>query len=93
VYLAEVQTGSGEQTRLTMRFEVVIQPETIMNRNQTDGLGKQIKGGIKEGAAKVTGNKAGELEGKVEKAAGKVQSEVGKQQEEHREDQERRRGH
>jgi uncharacterized protein YjbJ (UPF0337 family) len=64
-----------------------------MNRNETEGAGKQIKGTLKEGAAKVTGNKAGELEGKVEKTAGKVQSEVGKQQEEQREEQQRRHGH
>lgn len=64
-----------------------------MNRNQTEGVGKQIKGSIKEGAAKVTGNTSGELEGKLEKTAGKVQSEIGKQQEEHRKEQERRQGH
>lgn len=63
-----------------------------MNRNQTDGAGNQIKGAIKEGVSKVTGNKSGEIEGKVQKGAGKVQSEVGRQQELTREEQERR-GH
>jgi uncharacterized protein YjbJ (UPF0337 family) len=63
-----------------------------MNRNQTDGAGKQIKGAIKEGVSKVTGNKSGELEGKVEKTVGKVQSDVGKEQERNRNEQERR-GH
>ena len=63
-----------------------------MNRNQTDGAGKQVKGAVKEGVSKVTGNKSGELEGKVEKTAGKVQSNIGNQQEADREDQDRR-GH
>jgi uncharacterized protein YjbJ (UPF0337 family) len=63
-----------------------------MNRNQTDGAGKQVKGAVKEGVSKVTGNKAGEIEGKVEKGAGKVQSEIGRQQERDRQEQERR-GH
>ena len=63
-----------------------------MNRNQTDGAGKQVKGAVKEGVSKVTGNKSGELEGKVEKTAGKVQSNIGNQQEADRKDQDRR-GH
>jgi len=52
-----------------------------MNRNQVDGIGKQIKGAIKEGAAKLTGNKTGQVEGKVEKGIGKAQSKVGDAQE------------
>ena len=48
-----------------------------MNRNQVDGAGKQIKGAIKEGAAKLTGNKTGQVEGKVEKGIGKAQSKLG----------------
>jgi uncharacterized protein YjbJ (UPF0337 family) len=63
-----------------------------MNRNQTDGAGKQVKGAVKEGVSKVTGNKAGEVEGKVEKTAGKVQSNIGNQQDADRKEQERR-GH
>ncbi|MFL6547717.1 MAG: CsbD family protein [Povalibacter sp.] len=60
-----------------------------MNRNQTDGAGKQVKGAIKEGVSKVTGNKSGEVEGKVEKTAGKVQSNVGNQQDANRRERER----
>ena len=63
-----------------------------MNRNQTDGAGMQVKGAVKEGVSKVTGNKAGEVEGKVEKTAGKVQSNIGNQQDADRKEQERR-GH
>jgi uncharacterized protein YjbJ (UPF0337 family) len=61
-----------------------------MNRNQTDGAGKQIKGTLKEGVSKATGNKSGELEGKLEKGAGKVQSEIGNQQEAQRRESDRR---
>ena len=65
-----------------------------MNRNQTGGLGKEITGAGKEGVSKVTGNKAGEVEGKVEKNVGKVQSEVGNEQERARERRDdTRRGH
>jgi uncharacterized protein YjbJ (UPF0337 family) len=64
-----------------------------MNRNQTEGAGKQIKGAIKEGTSKLTGNKSGELEGKVEKNIGKAQSKIGKEQERDRKEQERRHGH
>jgi uncharacterized protein YjbJ (UPF0337 family) len=55
-----------------------------MNDNQTEGIGKTIKGGVKEAASKLTGNKLGEMEGKVEKNIGKVQTKLGNKQEEHR---------
>jgi uncharacterized protein YjbJ (UPF0337 family) len=62
-----------------------------MNKNQTDGIGKQIKGAVKEGVSKVTGNTGGEIEGKIEKNVGKAQSSVGKAQEDARRDEERNR--
>lgn len=49
-----------------------------MDKNRTEGAGKQAKGGVKETAGKTVGNKRMEAEGKLEKAAGKVQSAVGK---------------
>ena len=52
-----------------------------MNKDQTHGTEKQVKGAIKEGVSKVTGNKSGELEGKVEKNVGKVQRDVGNAEE------------
>ena len=52
-----------------------------MNENQVGGVTKQVKGAIKEGASKVTGNTAGQVEGKVEKEIGKVQKSVGDAQE------------
>ena len=57
-----------------------------MNRNQVDGIAKQVKGSIKEGASKVTGNTLGQAEGKIEKEVGKVQKHVGDSQERNRED-------
>ena len=55
-----------------------------MNDNQTSGIGKTIKGGLKEATGKVTGNKLREMEGKVEKNIGKMQTKLGDKQEEHR---------
>ncbi len=48
-----------------------------MNKHQTEGAKNVIKGGVKEAAAKLTGNKAGEVEGKLQKSVGKVQTKVG----------------
>ena len=49
-----------------------------MDKNRTEGLQKEIKGGAKEIAGKVTGNKSKELAGNVEKNVGKAQHAVGK---------------
>lgn len=49
-----------------------------MDKNRTEGAGKQAKGGVKEAAGKAVGNKRLEAEGKLDKATGKVQSAVGK---------------
>ena len=54
-----------------------------MNNNQDAGLGKQIKGTVKDIAGKVTGDKTLQGEGKIEKNVGKVQSKVGDVQERH----------
>jgi uncharacterized protein YjbJ (UPF0337 family) len=66
---------------LTARLAPTKWLEAIMNENQVDGVGKQIKGAIKEGASKLTGNKMGQVEGKVEKEVGKAQKSVGDAQE------------
>ena len=52
-----------------------------MNRNQVDGVTKQVKGAVKEGASKLTGNTLGQVEGKIEKGVGKAQKDVGDAQE------------
>lgn len=51
-----------------------------MNRNQDKGVGKQIKGTVKDLAGKMTGDKFLENEGKVERTAGRVQEKVGNAQ-------------
>lgn len=48
-----------------------------MDKDRVEGAGKQMKGAIKEGAGKVTGDTRTEAEGKADKAAGKVQNAVG----------------
>lgn len=55
-----------------------------MNENQVDGVAKQVKGGIKEGASKITGNTLGQVEGKIEKEVGKAQKNLGDAQEQDR---------
>lgn len=56
-----------------------------MNENQAHGLGKTIKGAIKETTSKATDNKLGEVEGKVEKDIGKAQTKLGDKQQERQE--------
>ena len=56
-----------------------------MNRNQDKGVGKQIKGTVKDVAGKATGDKFLEKEGKVERTAGRVQQKVGNAQQRNRE--------
>ena len=51
-----------------------------MNDNQASGIGKTVKGTVKEAVSKVTDNKLGEAEGKVEKNIGKVQTKLGDKQ-------------
>lgn len=48
-----------------------------MDKNRTEGVKHQVKGGVKEAAGKLTGNESKELHGKIEKNAGKVQRNVG----------------
>jgi uncharacterized protein YjbJ (UPF0337 family) len=48
-----------------------------MDKDRVEGVGHQVKGGVKEMAGKVTGDKKLEAEGTTEKAAGKVQNAVG----------------
>ena len=57
-----------------------------MNENQVDGVAKKVKGAIKEGTSKVTGNTLGQVEGNIEKQVGKVQKGVGDAQEKDRKD-------
>ena len=49
-----------------------------MDKDRTTGVGHQVKGAVKEGAGKVTGNDRLKAEGTAEKTGGKVQEGVGK---------------
>lgn len=60
-----------------------------MNDNQVGGVSKQVKGAIKEGVSKVTGNTLGQVEGKVEKEVGKAQKDFGDAQERDRKEERR----
>ena len=49
-----------------------------MDEDRATGVGHQVKGALKEGAGKLTGNERLEAEGKTERAGGKIQEGVGK---------------
>ena len=48
-----------------------------MDKDRVKGSAHQVKGAVKEGIGKVTGDAKLKSEGKAEKAAGKVQNAVG----------------
>ena len=60
-----------------------------MNENQVRGTGKEIKGAVKEGVSKVTGNTMGQVEGKIEKEVGRAQKNLGDAQQQDRKDSQR----
>ena len=48
-----------------------------MDKDRVEGSAKQIKGNIKEGLGKLTGDTKTEAEGRADKAEGKVQNTIG----------------
>ena len=48
-----------------------------MDKDRVEGAGKKVKGSIKEGVGKVTGDTKTEAEGRADKTEGKVQNAVG----------------
>ena len=48
-----------------------------MDKDRVEGSAKNIKGKIKEGVGKLTGDSKTEAEGKADQVAGKVQNTVG----------------
>jgi uncharacterized protein YjbJ (UPF0337 family) len=48
-----------------------------MDKDRIEGAGKDLKGKIKEGVGKVTGDTKTEVEGKVDQAEGKAQNTYG----------------
>jgi len=47
------------------------------NQDKAEGTAKEIKGKIKQGVGKATGNEDTEREGELDEAEGKVQDKVG----------------
>jgi len=48
-----------------------------MDKDRVEGAGKNIKGKIKEGVGKVTGDTKTEAEGQADQVEGKVQNTIG----------------
>ena len=48
-----------------------------MDKDRVEGVAKQVKGALKEGAGKLTGDNKLKAEGKTDKVAGKVQNAAG----------------
>ncbi len=48
-----------------------------MNEDRVDGSMKKMKGNLKEGAGKLTGDSKLQAEGKADKVGGKIQNAVG----------------
>lgn len=48
------------------------------NENKMDGMKDKVKGGLKDAAGKVTGDKKKQVEGKADKAKGEVKENIGK---------------
>ena len=49
----------------------------MVDKNRVEGSAKNVKGKIKEGFGKLTGDTKTEAEGKMDRAEGKVQNTVG----------------
>jgi uncharacterized protein YjbJ (UPF0337 family) len=48
-----------------------------MHKDEVKGVGKQVKGALKDAAGGLTGDERLQAEGKLDKAVGKVQQKVG----------------
>ncbi len=48
-----------------------------MNQDQAKGIGKQVKGAVKDAVGGATGDTSTQIEGKIDKATGKVQQGYG----------------
>ena len=51
-----------------------------MDDKRVEGLGHEVKGAVKEGAGKVTGDRSQQVEGNLEKNAGKLERGLGEVQ-------------
>jgi uncharacterized protein YjbJ (UPF0337 family) len=51
--------------------------EHLMDKDRIEGIARQVKGNIKEGIGKITGDAKMEAEGKADKNVGKLQNAAG----------------
>jgi len=51
--------------------------DPMVDSDRVEGMGHQVKGAIKEGIGKVTGDQKTQAEGTAEKAGGKIQNTIG----------------
>jgi uncharacterized protein YjbJ (UPF0337 family) len=58
-------------------FSQGYQEESEMHKDEAKGVGKQVKGAIKDAVGGMTGNERMQAEGKADKAVGKAQQKVG----------------
>ncbi len=49
-----------------------------MNKQELKGKGEQVKGRIRQGVGKLTGNRAEQLRGKIEQTKGKAREKIGR---------------
>jgi uncharacterized protein YjbJ (UPF0337 family) len=49
----------------------------MVNKDQVEGIARQVKGSVEDAAGKMTGNKKTQARGKADKIAGKVQKAYG----------------
>lgn len=49
----------------------------MVNKDQVEGVGKQIKGAVKDAVGGATGDTSMQVDGKLDKAEGKAQKGVG----------------
>ncbi|MBP0438610.1 CsbD family protein [Tianweitania sediminis] len=49
----------------------------MVNKDQAEGVGKQIKGAVKDAVGGATGDTSTQVDGKLDKAEGKVQKGFG----------------
>jgi uncharacterized protein YjbJ (UPF0337 family) len=62
---------------VTAQVTVQQATERVMDKDRIKGMGKQVKGSVKEAAGKLTGDAKLQAEGRAEKVAGKIQNAVG----------------
>ena len=62
---------------VTLDTQQINSEDTAMDKDRIKGSAEQVKGGVKEAAGKVFGDKKLETDGKTDKAAGKVQNAIG----------------